>query len=267
MFRKLCHLTKKVCSRNVKSSSMFRRRPEIELLEGRTLPSNIALHRALGIVLVSLVLNAAHVRAQPVTGTGTSGQVPLWTGPSPTSAIGNSVITQAPTGLVGVGTGSPAGQLHVASGGGWGSPQMRITQNTADDYARLRFDSFGTEPDSHMPVPWPYWDIAAGDGVLNIYEPSFGNVMTFASGLGRVGIGTTNPNATLHVNGSFVVTGGSKSALVETASYGKRLLYAVESPQNWFEDFGSAKMVHGRAVVKLDPVFSETVNTNLTTFS
>ena len=51
--------------------------------------------------------------------------------------------------------------------------------------------------------------------------------------------------------------------MVETASFGKRKLYAVESPENWFEDFGRAKLVNGRAVVKIEPVFAETVNTEV----
>jgi hypothetical protein len=58
---------------------------------------------------------------------------------------------------------------------------------------------------------------------------------------GNVGIGTPNPTAKLHVIGDFVAT-GSKSALVETASYGKRQLYAMESPENWFEDFAAPSL-------------------------
>jgi hypothetical protein len=77
---------------------------------------------------------------------------------------------------------------------------------------------------------------------------------------GNVGIGTTSPAARLHVVGDFIAT-GAKSALVETASYGKRQLYAVESPENWFEDFGGAQLIQGRAIVKLDPIFAETVST------
>ncbi|MCZ7568568.1 MAG: hypothetical protein M5U01_08255 [Ardenticatenaceae bacterium] len=53
---------------------------------------------------------------------------------------------------------------------------------------------------------------------------------------------------------------GSKSAVVETANHGSRLLYAVESPEVWFEDFGAAALVAGEATVAFDPVFGETVN-------
>lgn len=53
---------------------------------------------------------------------------------------------------------------------------------------------------------------------------------------------------------------GSKSALVETASHGRRLLYAMESPEVWFEDLGTARLTNGEATVTFDPIFAETVN-------
>lgn len=53
---------------------------------------------------------------------------------------------------------------------------------------------------------------------------------------------------------------GTKSAIVDTKDYGWRLLYAVESPQNWFEDFGEATLSGGEAVVAIDPIFGQTVN-------
>jgi hypothetical protein len=45
---------------------------------------------------------------------------------------------------------------------------------------------------------------------------------------------------------------------------GKRkvAMSAIESPQNWFEDFGSAQLSNGSAVVALDPDFIQTVNTS-----
>lgn len=52
---------------------------------------------------------------------------------------------------------------------------------------------------------------------------------------------------------------GSKSAVVSTESYGQRLFYITESPEHWFEDFGSGLIVNGVARVVLDPIFLEAV--------
>jgi hypothetical protein len=48
---------------------------------------------------------------------------------------------------------------------------------------------------------------------------------------------------------------------VET-SRGGTLLYCIESPENWFEDFGEGRLVDGKAHVELDPQFLETVTVN-----
>jgi len=57
---------------------------------------------------------------------------------------------------------------------------------------------------------------------------------------------------------------GSKNAVVAVEG-GKHYvaLAAVESPKNWFEDFGSAELVGGVATVRLDPRFIQTVNTEM----
>ncbi len=49
--------------------------------------------------------------------------------------------------------------------------------------------------------------------------------------------------------------------MVHAGSYGRVKMYAVESTENWFDDFGSARLASGRARVELDPLFAETVNT------
>jgi hypothetical protein len=40
-------------------------------------------------------------------------------------------------------------------------------------------------------------------------------------------------------------------------------LYPVQSPENWFEDFGSGKLEGGVATVALDPGFLQTVNAGM----
>jgi hypothetical protein len=53
---------------------------------------------------------------------------------------------------------------------------------------------------------------------------------------------------------------GSKPATVKTADHGWRQLYSMESPEVWFEDFGTASLADGEATVAFDPIFIQTVN-------
>jgi hypothetical protein len=55
---------------------------------------------------------------------------------------------------------------------------------------------------------------------------------------------------------------GSKSAVVPVDNGARNVaLYAVESPKNWFEDFGSGRLSNGSAVIALESTFAQTVNT------
>jgi len=55
---------------------------------------------------------------------------------------------------------------------------------------------------------------------------------------------------------------GSKSAVVPVDDSRRQVaLYAVESPQNWFEDFGSGRLESGVGRITLEATFAQTVNT------
>ncbi len=53
---------------------------------------------------------------------------------------------------------------------------------------------------------------------------------------------------------------GTKSAVVETQDYGWRILYALESPEVWFEDFGTGHLIDGIATIDFEPIYAQTVN-------
>ena len=53
----------------------------------------------------------------------------------------------------------------------------------------------------------------------------------------------------------------AKSAAVPHPDGSHRRLYALESPESWFEDFGSAELVRGRVQVELDPDYAALVRT------
>ncbi len=82
-------------------------------------------------------------------------------------------------------------------------------------------------------------------------------------GVGPIGVvGQTNVAGGTGVSciGNFVAT-GTKSAAVPYPDGSHRLLYAMESPESWFEDFGSGALAGGRASVDLAPDFAAVVNT------
>ena len=56
------------------------------------------------------------------------------------------------------------------------------------------------------------------------------------------------------VNGDFAVT-GAKSAAIRRADGTHRLVYSVEAPEAWLEDFGEGTLANGKAAVALDPAF------------
>jgi hypothetical protein len=56
---------------------------------------------------------------------------------------------------------------------------------------------------------------------------------------------------------------GAEGAVVPIDGGARKVaLSAIESPKNWFEDFGSAQLSRGSAVVAIDSEFAQTVNTS-----
>src|SRR6185503_5124783 len=52
---------------------------------------------------------------------------------------------------------------------------------------------------------------------------------------------------------------GAKSAVVPHPDGSLRQVYCLESPESYFEDFGSARLLKGSAHVQLDPEFAALV--------
>jgi hypothetical protein len=85
----------------------------------------------------------------------------------------------------------------------------------------------------------------AGDAVLYTYAPNVG---------GR---------CVMDTSGNLACT-GSKSAVVPVDGGTRKVaLYAIEGPENWFEDAGSGHLSNGEAVVNLEGTFGQTVNTDI----
>jgi hypothetical protein len=64
------------------------------------------------------------------------------------------------------------------------------------------------------------------------------------------------------VNGAFTVVGGAKSAAVKRKDGSLGRVYCQESPEPWFEDFGTADLKGGQATIALSADFDEVVDGN-----
>jgi hypothetical protein len=81
-------------------------------------------------------------------------------------------------------------------------------------------------------------------------------------GAGVTGICIGNGYAGQFIGNLFVtgqIFAGIKDAIVPFPDGSQRVLHCMESPEHWFEDFGSARLKRGRATVKLDADFAKVV--------
>jgi hypothetical protein len=62
------------------------------------------------------------------------------------------------------------------------------------------------------------------------------------------------------IQGNLIVS-GNKNAAVPRAGGKHQLLYCLESPESWLEDFGETRLVNGRVRVRIDPGFRNTIDT------
>jgi hypothetical protein len=110
---------------------------------------------------------------------------------------------------------------------------------------------------------------AGGFGVYGLSAKGHGLVGATASAGGAAVVGATNGVAGAYagafygqvaVAGAFTVFGGPKSAAVPHPDGTHRLLYCMESPESWFEDFGKGQLQCGQADVTIDPDFAAVVD-------
>ena len=85
------------------------------------------------------------------------------------------------------------------------------------------------------------------------------------SGAAIHGISTSSSGVAGQFDGNVVVNGdlnvtGAKSAVVQSRDGSFRRLYAVESPESWFEDFGTAQLEDGHVRVRLETSYAALIH-------
>lgn len=129
-------------------------------------------------------------------------------------------------------------------GGVSGGQNIVGVQGTADDGIAGFFQN--NSPSGYYTVTAASYNSAVGPFIAGSASPSFGIFTSYCD---------------IDSGGDLNCT-GTKNAVVPIDGGARRVaLSAIESPKNWFEDFGSAQLSSGSAVVAIDPEFAQTVNT------
>src|SRR5215211_531680 len=121
------------------------------------------------------------------------------------------------------------------------------------------------------PIPAPAGVIGTSDTHIGVMGTSDSRSNVFGPGvfgfspnnIGVVGQ-TNNPNSFAGLFFGNVVVNGTLTAIAKNGMVAfpdgtQRVLHCMESPEHWFEDFGTAKLKNGRATVKLDGDFAKTI--------
>jgi hypothetical protein len=166
---------------------------------------------------------------------------------STSGAASNGVVgfntTTGGTGIYGLSLSPSASNFGpLPAAGVWGTSSSKGTTGvlaTVDDANAGTF--FNNSPSG-------YWTLRVGS-----YDSNAGPFTAFNN--------SNNTGCDVDAAGNLNCT-GSKNAVVPLDGGKRRVaMSAIESPENWFEDFGSAQLINGVAVIQFDPDFIQTVNT------
>ena len=169
------------------------------------------------------------------------------------ATIGSEGYSESPVGI------GVYGQSVIASKTGGntdgGSYPIGVWGDSGEQFG---FGAFGSADDGWAFVG--YNNSPSGFSTTWFENQETGNsssnvLFTYGSGFG--GQCAANVSGDFSCTGNFAViapvAGGSKKVAVN----------AVESPENWFEDAGTAQLSSGEAVVNIESLFAETVNTGV----
>jgi hypothetical protein len=119
----------------------------------------------------------------------------------------------------------------------------------------------GTQGPPLPNIPTTAGVVGTSSNSPGVIGTSNGQVGVFGFSANSIGIvGQTNNPASFagFFTGNVMIT-GTKSAAVPFPDGTRRALYCMESPELWFEDFGTARLKGGRTIVKLDADFAKVI--------
>jgi hypothetical protein len=200
-------------------------------------------------------------------------------GPLPAGVLGvggpGSSIDNAP-GVIGLGGPGPIPdfvQLEIVAAGvcgiggptGFGANGPGIVGVSGTGFPSLTPDTENVGIWAQGPKAVAAWGTQDGQYALQAYAFRGGSGLA-AEFTGQVDIsadlkvgGKVTIFGDLEVGGGLSVHSPIKSAVVPFPDGTHHRLYCLESPECWFEDFGSGQLIDGQAQVQLDPDFAAVV--------
>jgi len=112
-------------------------------------------------------------------------------------------------------------------------------------------DAYGAMIENDSPSGYDTLRVVGYDGtdssawLLNVFSNAFGG------------------GCTIDVNGNLSCSGTISGVIKLQDGSRKVALNAIQSPENWFEDFGSGRLSNGAAMISLEQTFAQTVNTDV----
>ncbi len=171
-----------------------------------------------------------------------------------TSSIGLGTwgVTYSPAGIGVLGTSAQTSnnyQHHV------GGQPFGVVGDAADNASSVGFPIgvWGVADSGYAVVGENISSSVAAGAFLNVSDVPGNPALLAGSDIGSCTIdGAGDMGCTGLITGQLPAQGGARRVS----------LYAMQSPENWFEDFGSGRLSNGSAIITLDPAFAETVNTS-----
>jgi len=159
--------------------------------------------------------------------------------------------TNSPTGFGMIGQGYLASNTYLSH---IGSQPFGVVGEAGDETASagLPIGVWGAADTGYAVVGENTSSLVPAGAFLNVSDTAGNPAFVAGSDLG---------NCTIDTEGNMGCN-GIISGQVPAAGARKVSLYAMQSPENWFEDFGGGRLSSGAATVVLDPAFAETVNSS-----
>jgi hypothetical protein len=203
--------------------------------------NGVIAYGATGVAAYATVAGGIAVYGNAGSSTGSNGVV----GYGATGVAGNSTITGS-YGTYGSGSTGVWGSAN-GTGADVGVSGTTASGTAVEGTAELGVGGyFVNDSDSGDPALVAYNDAPANDA--SVFAMSVGGLAGYCE---------------IDGHGNFGCS-GSKSAVVPVDGGSRKVaLYAVEAPENWFEDYGSGQLSGGSARIDLEPTFAQTVNTDL----